>query len=180
MMDLILLTVLSALLCAMLPGASIGGFRKVFSFAAGLALLLAVFRPIAGSITSLAELPTQWMERILPDEEEMKAEEDRAREWALSFSAENIEKGVDALIVSRYGLPADVVVSTAEVEMNAEGQWILKRMVIHIDASVVCDDEGIAQYIRDILACPCAVLRTDAAEIRKGGGVKYAGENGGF
>lgn len=180
MMDLILLTVLSALLCAMMPGASSGGFRKVFAFAAGLAILMAVFRPIAGSVTSLAELPTKWIERIFPNEEELNAEEERAREWVLSFSAQNIEKGVDALIVNRYGLPAEAVVSTAEVVMNTEGQWVLKRIVVYIDTSLVCDEEGIAQYIRDILACPCAVIRTDGSGSRKGGGLKYERENGGF
>ena len=170
MMDLILLTVVSALLCIMLPGASNGGLRKVFRFIAGLLFLLAVFRPIADSAIAVSELPGRWMERIFPKEKELRAEEERANEWLLSFSAQNIEKGVDALLINRYALPEDTVSSTAEVEMGPDGMWILKRLVIRIDPSVWCDVEEIERYIRDILGCPCVVLQDKGQRGGEGGG----------
>lgn len=175
MMDLLLLTVVSAILGAMLPGAQNNGMKKGFAFLAGLALLLAVFRPIAESVTALADLPAQWMEQILPKEEELEAEEERSRTWVLTFSAQNIEKGVNALIVHRYGLSPDEVESTAEVDIDADGQWILRKMVIRIHTSARCRDAEIAQYIRDILACPCEVQRGELGEKAKGGGTEYGG-----
>ncbi len=172
MMDLILLTVVSALMGAMLPGASNSGLRKVVVFLAGLTLLLAAFRPIVNSVTAIADWPSRWMEQILPEEEELQAEEDRAREKVLAYSAQNIERGVEALVVSRYGISEESVSSAAEVVLGADGQWILKRMVIRMDVSARCDDDAVAQYIRDILACPCVVQRVDG---KKGGDMIYGG-----
>lgn len=173
MMDLVLLTVVGAILGAMLPAAANSGLKKCFSFLAGLALLLSVFRPIANSASTIADLPTRWLDQIIPQQQTLEAEEERTRERVLSYSAQNIEQGVDALIISRYNIPEELVASAAEVIMNTDGQWILKRIVVRLDTTVRCDDEAVAQYIREILACPCVVQRVDGNKNTKGGGTKY-------
>lgn len=158
MNDLMILAVSSAVIGALVPKSANDGLKKAVAFLAGLALLLALFRPIIRFVPDLAGLPEKLSSLFFADTDTLAKHEEEAAAWVIKYSTENIEAGVEALLSQRYGLPADSVRAEAITASGKDGVVILERLIVRVDAAAGIDGADAVRFIRDTLACPCEFI----------------------
>ncbi len=158
MSDFLLMTLMSTLVGILVPASRDNGMKKGISFLAALALILAVAVPVSASFARLSELPTRFLSLFLPDTETIAEMESQAKEWVMRYSVENIESSAAALIENRYSLEKGTVKVTAFTETESDGTVLLRRLRVFIDSGIFREESVVAEYVGNVLACPCEVI----------------------
>ena len=161
MKELVVLTVVSALIGLLVPGGQDSGVRKAVSFLCGLILLYSIASFVFESLEGLREFPQYLADLLIPDVKDMEIYESQGEEWIVEYSVENIEAGVSALVENRYGFPAGSVRTEAFTEKDTNGNILLTHLTVYVKSRGVLYGPEIANYVADILSCPCDVVITE-------------------
>ena len=159
MTQILVFSLLCAVLGVLLPVSAGDGVRKSVAFLAGLAVLLTVARPVVGAAEKIQALPERLGELLFPVWEEGEEIYRASEERSIQQGIRNAERGIEILLRTRWQIPEGDVHVHLDVSEDANGEIILDCAEITLAEDADADGERIRQYISELLLCPCRVMR---------------------
>jgi len=164
MSDILILAVLCTLIGILVPESKGDGFRRMISWIAGLAVLIAIAKPFADAADSMQSVPERLYDLLFPAWEEGAEIHRDAEEWTVQRGIRNAENGIAALLAARWQIEADSARVCLRVSRNETGDAMLDCVEITLRADCGVPEEEIRTYIENLLACPCHITRRKGSE----------------
>ena len=135
--------------------------RSALSLLLGLSVLAVMCATIGELTESIRDFPQYVADLFAPVQEEIRQTETDSEKWVLRYGVRNIERGVQQMIISRFALHSGTVYVEADTGMAGDGAVTVDGLRVYVSMDAPCDDWAVEQYVSDMLACPCRVIRKE-------------------
>ena len=159
MKDIVYMVVFTSCLQALTPLAKSKAVRNALSLLTGLAVLAVLCAPFAQMTDTVRELPRYVADYLAPAQQEIQMTETDSEKWVIRYGVKNIERGIQQMVTSRFALSGGTVYVEIDTGMMGNGSVSVERIRVYMSAGANCEDRAVEQYISDMLACPCRVIR---------------------
>ena len=156
MRDIVYVSMISAYVISLVP-ASRGRIREAVVWLASLCLLVHICSPVMQASEWIFHLPERILSLVEVQAETVSEMEVSAEEWVVRYGVRNIERGVQTLVASRFGLDENVLYAQAEISAAADGTVVIDGLCLFVDEMYLYEKDNMASFVEDLLLCPCDV-----------------------
>lgn len=158
MKDAVYIVVFASCLSSLMSITKSKSIRNALSLLVGVAVLYVICAPIGRVAEHIRNFPQYVSEILLPAQEEIEQAEVDSEKWVIRYGVKNIERGIQQMITSRFGLNSGTVYVEIDTGIVGDGAVSVERIRVYMLTDAGCDD-AVEEYVSDMLACPCKVIR---------------------
>ena len=158
MAQMLLFSVLCAVLGVLIPVSAGDGMKRGLSFLAGLAVLLTAAQPAAAVLADARDIPEKIGALLFPAWEEGADIQKEAEARTVQQGIRNAETGIESLLRARWHLSEEDVHVQLSVSRDVSGDIVLDCVDILLPETADIPQEDIERYIHELFMCPCRVV----------------------
>lgn len=157
MYGIICVSVFSAFVIALTP-ASHRRVREAVVWLASLCLMSAICLPMSRAADWFLVLPERITALLSVTSEKVTEVEVSAEKWVIRYGVSSIEKGIQTLVASRFGLEEGGLYVEACTHTDSQNTVLVDGVRLYINEEAECDLPSIQRYVADLIACPCEII----------------------